>query len=189
MTRLKAEPPPIGLLRVVRGHRAAGPSEDGIELGDRRAIVSGTRGGDLANAVGRLHHAGRSRRFAEHVPERFLRQRVAPSPNDKGQVTTRPGRQGARQHGQDGDRDRLAALFGAESGHAVADMLASYAMRITPPTARIEQNVEPHTLPGADRPAPLISVGIFLGPLWEARPLLALWVLDRCGRIDLDQLG
>jgi hypothetical protein len=72
--RLFGEPHAIGLARIVRRHPAAVPAEDRLELGDRRAVLGGARGCDLAHAVGGAWHTGNTTRFAEFVAEGFLRQ-------------------------------------------------------------------------------------------------------------------
>ena len=105
--------------------------------------------------MSRAGDASRLRSFAEHVAERFLRQRLPSLAHDEGQVAARAGRECLGQDGQNRQRhrDREIALFRLDRRHAIADMLATEAYSVAAAQARVKQNVEPYSLPRSDRPA------------------------------------
>src|SRR5262245_41918436 len=65
-------------------------------------------------------------------------------------------------------------------------MLPAEPYRITPAQAGVSEEVEPHPLACAVRPAPFISGNMLLGPCHEPVTALARRVFDICSGVDLD---
>jgi hypothetical protein len=70
--RFESEPLAIRRPGIMRCHGAAGPSEDGLELRDGRAVVRRPSRRDLAHTVRRARHLRCAAGITEYVAEGFL---------------------------------------------------------------------------------------------------------------------
>jgi len=91
---------------------------------------------------------------------------------------------------QDRYRDNHLALtlLGAQCGDVITDMLTTERDRIAAAQPGVEQHIAPDSFLGPNRPSPVISSSILLGPHRQARTLSALRVLHADSRIDRDVL-
>ena len=80
---------------------------------------------------------------------------------------SRRGPENGQCHGYCG-----VGLFSLERRNSVAHMLAAEAHGVAATQPGIEQHIEPHALPRADRPSALVSGDIIFGPRAEAWPFL-----------------
>src|SRR5262249_30355133 len=104
-------------------HLRAGPTQDGVHLRHRPAILGASDGGDLAQPRSRLVDAGRATGIAEFIAERFLRERPPLGSSNESQVAAWSCRQSLGEHWQDRQSYRRVRLLSLEASHTVADML------------------------------------------------------------------
>ena len=82
------------------------------------------------------------------------------------------------------DRDLALALFSAQRGNAVADMLAADPDRIAATQASVEQNVAAIPALACQSAIACRRLDIGLGPFRKPGPFLAFWILRIEARVD-----
>ena len=126
---------------------------------DRRAVIGGDRGGDLADAVRAFLYAGGSSCRRKLVAETLLHEGFAAGSADPREVAGRTGVQRPLQDRQNGQRhgDGFPALLGLDRCNAVANVLLADPGEVAAAQAGIKDDVQPNPLSGADRKFPLVT--------------------------------
>jgi len=179
---------PIGCARVERRHATTGPTEDRLQLRNRRPRISRARRRNLAEPVCGSSHASCATRFPKLIPKRALVERMTVRANDESKIAAGADAQRFSEHWQDRQRHLGVGLFSLDRRDAIADMLAPELHCVAATKAGVQQHVEPHSLSRANRPVALVGVDLLFGPDWDARVFWPSWIGDAGSGVGLDEL-